>query len=160
VLGLFFLNSLKLLIRSIDYFKGIGLGEGDNVTLALKVCESRRYRDRWNKCAILIIDEISMIDAELFNKLDYIGKIARRNTAAPFGGIQLILSGDFLQLPPVNNVGVDEELFCFESKAWREAITHCVSLRDVYRQKDAEFVRALNEIRHGQYVAGCFFFVC
>ena len=84
----------------------------------------------------MIIDEISMINAELFEKLDYIAKVVRRKNT-PFGGLQLICCGDFFQvinlwtifiiekLPPVvnsENVLVNEPLFCFESPIWKESI--------------------------------------
>jgi ATP-dependent DNA helicase PIF1 len=59
--------------------------------------------NRWKKVNILIIDEVSMIDAEFFDKLNYIAKSIRGNTQ-PFGGIQLILCGDFMQLPPRNYI--------------------------------------------------------
>ena len=75
-----------------------------------------------------------MVDAKLF---DLVEEVARhvRNSDLPFGGIQLILCGDFHQLPPVfkqNEGGVRK--FCFESQAWAECNLYCMQLKKVYRQ--------------------------
>ena len=64
-----------------------------------------------------VIDEVSMLDGDLFTKLDAIAQSIRSNTR-PFGGLQLILVGDFYQLPPVN---VKEHGFCFECDSWNDA---------------------------------------
>lgn len=78
----------------------------------------------------------------------------RRNNR-PFGGIQLIICGDFLQLPPVfkrkesNPVQEQQQRFCFQSKAWEECIECVFELKKVHRQSDSEFVRILNHLRIG-----------
>jgi ATP-dependent DNA helicase PIF1 len=74
-----------------------------------------------------------MVDAELFDKLDEIAKTVRENTL-PFGGMQLIVTGDFFQLPPVNPNKVSK--FAFEAKTWTTTITQTVMLTKVFRQKD------------------------
>ncbi|KAG7246364.1 hypothetical protein CRUP_034490, partial [Coryphaenoides rupestris] len=66
----------------------------------------------WTSCRHLIIDEVSMVDAPLFDKLEAVARSVRRSTE-PFGGIQLIICGDFLQLPPVSK-GKEKALFCFQ----------------------------------------------
>jgi AAA domain len=58
--------------------------------------------DRWTKTQLLIVDEVSMLSSELFAKLDQIGRILRHRPKAPWGGLHLLLTGDFLQLPPVD----------------------------------------------------------
>lgn len=83
--------------------------------LQLQVSRSRVAAQRWKECEILVIDEISMLSAELFDKLSFIGTRVR-NDPRPFGGLQLILCGDFFQLPPIG-VGKSTH-FCFESKNW------------------------------------------
>lgn len=75
----------------------------------------------------------------------------RRNDK-PFGGIQLILCGDFLQLPPVvktKPTSDQSKRFCFQTETWSKVITLSFELKTVHRQKDAEFVRILNLIRVG-----------
>lgn len=76
-----------------------------------------------------------------------------KNNDKPFGGIQLILCGDFLQLPPVRKQTQSQDAsakrFCFQSEAWQKCIELSFELQKVHRQKDPEFVRILNFIRIG-----------
>ena len=83
---------------------------------------------------VLIIDEVSMVDGDLFDKLAHIAKRFRRKEGNPFGGIQLIMTGDFFQLPPVTKNG--QPKFAFEAAAWKECIDVTVNLTKVFRQKD------------------------
>ncbi len=91
-------------------FAGIGTGSG-----TLEHCISMASREhkaaQWKKCRCLIIDEISMIDAEFFDKLEAVARAVRKSKK-PFGGIQLVLCGDFLQLPPVSKEG-EKKKYCF-----------------------------------------------
>lgn len=75
-----------------------------------------------------------MVDAELFDKFNKVGQMMRKNPMKPFGGMQLICTGDFFQLPPVTKNG--EPRFCFEAVTWNEAIQKQVNLTKVFRQKD------------------------
>uniref|UniRef100_A0A8R1HMM7 ATP-dependent DNA helicase PIF1 n=1 Tax=Caenorhabditis japonica TaxID=281687 RepID=A0A8R1HMM7_CAEJA len=100
---------------------------------------------QWKRCAHLIIDEISMVDSEFFEKLEYVARCVRNNSL-PFGGIQLIITGDFLQLPPVSK---EEPVFCFESQAWYRCIQKTIVLNNVKRQDDDVFVKILNKVRVG-----------
>eukprot|EP01124_Arcella_intermedia_P004033 TRINITY_DN12278_c0_g1_i3.p1 TRINITY_DN12278_c0_g1~~TRINITY_DN12278_c0_g1_i3.p1 ORF type:complete len:810 (+),score=233.60 TRINITY_DN12278_c0_g1_i3:345-2432(+) len=133
---------------TLHKFAGIGTGEGTKLDLYYKAVDSSSLR-WWQNARVLIIDEISMISGELFDALDYIGKILRRNPK-PFGGIQVICSGDFLQLPPISKKNQKPVSFCFQSKAWKETIEYNIELTTVFRQKDADFISLLNEIRHGK----------
>ena len=76
-----------------------------------------------------------MVDGELFDKL---GQIARtiRNDGRPWGGIQVVITGDFFQLPPVTQ-SKQEPVFAFESEAWSKCIENIVTLKQVFRQKDS-----------------------
>lgn len=80
------------------------MGEGSKVELAYQVLESFS-KENWRRAALLIIDEISMISADIFDKLDYIGRVVR-GVNKPFGGVQLVCCGDFFQLPPVRKKAV------------------------------------------------------
>jgi ATP-dependent DNA helicase PIF1 len=99
-----------------------------------------------------VIDEVSMLSLKLFNTLNEIGKIIRGNQK-PFGGIQLIFSGDFFQLPPVGDRDdLDTQRFCFESDDWN-AIFHrdCqIQLKKIFRQTDETYSTILNQIREGK----------
>ena len=74
-----------------------------------------------------------------------------RGINKPFGGIQLVLCGDFLQLPPVSPRDGPVAKFCFEAEAWDDCIAERFELREVFRQSgDADFCRLLNSVRVGQ----------
>jgi hypothetical protein len=84
--------------------------------------------------AVLVIDEVSMLDGRYFDMMDMVARAARRCPDRPFGGIQLILSGDFFQLPPVAKGDADDAVFCFRARAWAAAGLHTVLLTRVHRQ--------------------------
>lgn len=99
----------------------------------------------------LVIDEISMVEGEFFDKLDYIARKVR-GIDKPWGGIQLVVSGDFLQLPPVN---VDKnfdnrKVFAFEADSWDCSFQLQVGLKTIFRQTDPELIRLLQGIRRGE----------
>lgn len=83
-----------------------------------------------------------------FDKIEAVARHVRR-TEKPFGGIQLILCGDFFQLPPVSKIN-DRAKFCFQSEAWNQCIHFNFELQTVHRQKDEAFVKVLNSIRIGR----------
>lgn len=93
----------------------LGIGSGSATIEQCIELASRPERSRlWKNCKRLIIDEISMIDGDLFDKLEAVA-CSVRNNDRPFGGIQLILSGDFLQLPPVwKSKEGKAKKFCFQ----------------------------------------------
>lgn len=76
-----------------------------------------------------------MVDGALFDKLCKIGQMMRKSPTKPFGGIQIIATGDFFQLPPVTK-GNSVTRFCFEAATWNETINMSVNLTKVFRQKD------------------------
>ncbi|KAG5484967.1 hypothetical protein LSCM1_07045 [Leishmania martiniquensis] len=86
---------------TINTFAGIGLGRGTPEQLFRKVQKNSKAAQRWRRCRVLLIDEVSMLEASLFETLDYIARRVRRCASLPFGGIQVILCGDFFQLPPI-----------------------------------------------------------
>lgn len=93
---------------------------------------------------MLAVDEISMVDASLMEAMDAVFR-AVRGVNEPFGGIQMIFFGDFLQLPPVNR----ESKFAFESPVWKKAEIETFRLTKVFRQEDEAFSAVLNEVRLG-----------
>lgn len=133
---------------TINSCAGIGLGTGSVPDLCRKIRGNKKAKERWDKMKVLIIDEISMIDGRLIDKLD---KIARRvkNPDSPFGGVQVIFCGDFYQLPPVSKER--DTVFAFESEFWRKHIEVQVILKQVFRQaSDKQFLQMLQEIRDGK----------
>ncbi|KAG6555887.1 hypothetical protein Mapa_002529 [Marchantia paleacea] len=132
---------------TVHSFAGVGLGTGNKESLVDKVKSRRESRTRWQSAKALVVDEISMIDGEFFDKLDYVGRIVRKDSR-PFGGIQLVVTGDFYQLPPVNPEN-PVKYFAFEAECWNRCFHLQVELLHVFRQADEEFVGLLNEIRRG-----------
>ena len=134
---------------TLHSFAGIGLGKEDVPTLIKKIRRNKRAKSRWLRTKILIIDEISMVDGDLFDKLEEIARELRRSDE-PFGGIQLIITGDFFQLPPVPEQEQISSKFSFEASSWKKVIEETICLHHVFRQKDEEFVGMLNEMRLGK----------
>ena len=136
---------------TVHSYLGIGLGTGTAEEIAEKIMHATKSRRRWQETDTLIIDEISMMSPDLFDKLEKIARLLRcgpepmgKTKQPPFGGIQLILSGDFLQLPVVGS-----DYFCFESKSWEKCIDKVVVLDEIVRQEDKDFQDVLNKIRIG-----------
>lgn len=132
---------------TLHQFAGIGLGTGTEER-CFQLASRPSVISMWRKTKHLVIDEISMVDGEFFDKIEAVARHVRR-TERPFGGIQLILCGDFFQLPPVSKIN-DRAKFCFQSKAWPQCIHLNFELRTVHRQKDEAFVKVLNNIRIGR----------
>ena len=133
---------------TIHSFSGIGLGRGDPMNILARVRKSQKAFGNWKQASVLVLDEISMLSSELFDLLDFIGK-QMRGRDCPFGGLQLILCGDFLQLPPVSRA---PEPYAFQAKSWPDAGLDAgtIILTEQHRQvNDSEFVSMLNELRRG-----------
>lgn len=142
------ISALLLGGTTLHSYLCIGLGQEKKEDLAEKIMMSYKAKRRWTKLDILVIDEVSMLSPELFDKLDYIAKVTRSSkfflSNRAFGGIQLILSGDFLQLPVVKS-----DKFCFEAESWSSCIKNVIELTEVVRQEDKQFISILNMIRYG-----------
>lgn len=89
-----------------------------------------------------------MVDGELFDKLEHIARTLRNN-GRPFGGIQLVITGDFFQLPPVPDSGKIAK-FAFDAATWNTTIEYTIGLHHIFRQKDPVFANMLNEMREGR----------
>ena len=143
---------LECKAKTVHSWAGIGLGNGSIEQMVSRIMKNRYAKATWKGTDILIIDEVSMMSQKLFEMLDAIGKAVRKNKR-PFGGIQLIFSGDFYQLPPVGNKDEPETTrFCFESPFWCETfkLENHVSLCKIFRQSDPIYQRILNQIREGR----------
>jgi ATP-dependent DNA helicase PIF1 len=130
--------------KTLHSWAGVGLGTDVVPLLVSKIRKSRRAALRWLKTDILVIDEVSMMTPDLFEKLDEVGRKVRRNEL-PFGGLQIVLVGDFFQLPPIST-----QSFVFESPLWKKLRLETHELTEIVRQKDPVFQSILNEARHGE----------
>ena len=144
---------LQCSAKTIHSFSGIGISTSSNEQILKKIKNSSFYRKNWRETDILIIDEVSMMSQHMFELLDYLGKNVRRNNK-PFGGIQIIMFGDFFQLPPVSKDAEDKlrKNFCFESELWFETFSpqNNMELVKIFRQSDENFKKILNQIREGK----------
>ena len=138
--------------KTLHSWSGIGLGL-DTLEKNIDTIKRKRHiKKRWNSATALVIDEVSMLTPELFERLDKIGRAIRTRTAGkPFGGLQLILVGDFYQLPPVSRYG--ELRFLFESEIWASTIKVIVVLKKIWRQLDPVYQQVLTEVRMGSLSA-------
>lgn len=137
-------SALLLNGTTLHSFLGIGLGKESVKKLIDRVTSQNWLRNRWRLLECLIIDEISMMHPDLFDKLEEVARVIRNNTK-PFGGIQLVLSGDFLQLPCVGTMD-----FCFQAKSWDACVPNVIYLDEIIRQGDRRFQKCLNSVRIGK----------
>jgi ATP-dependent DNA helicase PIF1 len=137
---------------TIHSFSGLGYNELPLPLLIRKIKKSKYYRNNWTDVEILIIDEVSMVSKQMFEYLDSIARAVRRDDR-PFGGIQVIFTGDFYQLPPVGKKEYpDSNKFCFESPIFHDIfqIENCVLLKRIFRQTDITYKKMLNQVRIGK----------
>ncbi len=109
---------------------------------------------------LLIIDEVSMLRADLLDCIDHTLRHLRRRRNEPFGGLQILFIGDLMQLPPVvkdseRNLlqSYYSSLYFFESQALKKSPPILVELRKIYRQTDQDFIDLLNRFRHNTQTA-------
>lgn len=134
-----------IMTRTLHSWSGIGLGGDSREQLAAKVMTNKNAKKRWRGTSILIVDEVSMLGRSLFEKLDYVGRIVRECPGLPFGGLTLVLSGDFLQLPPVKDSWV------FESPVWTELNFRVLTFNKPIRfgDSDPSWGQLLLRVRRG-----------
>jgi ATP-dependent exoDNAse (exonuclease V) alpha subunit len=128
-----------------------GIGVKESITPAnLKSMNAKKYlKEHLEKVKVLIIDEISMLHKNQINAVDVVLRYFKK-TDEPFGGIQIVVCGDFYQLPPIGRHGeVSKDKFAFMSEAWVNAKFSVCYLTEQYRQNDNDLNHILNEIRTG-----------
>ena len=149
------LAALHISGQTIHSWAGIGIGRGSRYQLLKNVLASPEALNRWLSCKVLIIDEISMLDSDAFDTLEFVARKAR-NSNDRFGGIQIIVCGDFKQLPPVTNLKNDKALdgpnkarYCFLSKSWKTCIDAYLEITQIHRQQETELKDLLSAVRKG-----------
>lgn len=137
--------------KTIHSWSGIGLGNGSVEEILRKVKINKYASNVWKNTDVLVVDEVSMLSLKLFDTLNIIGKKIRGDNNKAFGGIQLVFSGDFFQLPPVGDKDdIDSQRFCFESLQWNHVFPNQIQLKKIFRQKDELYSSILNQIREGK----------
>jgi ATP-dependent DNA helicase PIF1 len=138
--------------KTIHSWAGIGIASGPREDIVEKVLSNYQKTKNWRGVEILIVDEVSMMSLKIFEILNIIAT-SIRNRNRLFGGIQVIFSGDFYQLPPVGNPQeIETSQFCFESELWDNLFLkeNIIILKTIFRQKDKKYLKILNEIRNGK----------
>lgn len=139
---------------TIHSWSGLGirerLTEHDKAWLQTNATLVKRY----NSTDVLIIDEVSMLHGARLDMVNQACKILRTNDA-PFGGLQIILTGDLFQLPPVNREGGDDD-FAHTSAAWRELDPQICYLTEQHRQTDDDLITILTAMRQNTLTQGHF----
>lgn len=135
---------------TLHSFAGIGLGDKTNNehNYVRTIRRNEITLGRWTNCDVLIIDEVSMVTPQFFSLLNTLAKLLRKKPQA-FGGMQVILVGDFCQLQPINKNKQDPIKFIFQTEAWTELALKHILLERVYRQQNGEWIDMLHEIRMG-----------
>lgn len=143
-----------------------GVGIRDALTeWELDALEQKAYlHKRFEKTKVLIIDEVSMLSAQVLDTIDQVARRMKRSEE-PFGGLQVIFSGDFFQLPPIEKHAqsrMDEQTiffdddtvsqvsFAFKSRAWQSCDLHTCYLAEQFRQGDDPLLDLLTEMRDGE----------
>lgn len=132
---------------TIHSFFGIGIREDINDYILEFMLQKEYLYRRLSAVKVLVIDEISMVSPELFRTIDKILR-AFKQSAQPFGGVQIILSGDFFQLPPISKTACELK-FAWQTEEWRKANLRVCYLEEKFRQSEEALICILDEIRSG-----------
>ncbi|MDD5760789.1 MAG: PIF1 family ATP-dependent DNA helicase [Candidatus Pacebacteria bacterium] len=134
--------------RTVHSWSGMGVKSELTEKELKKLLKRKELLSRIKEVRVLIIDEISMLDAPRLDLLDEICKAAKESFL-PFGGTQIIMCGDFFQLPPVDPKN-QNPILAYNSKAWSNSDIKTCYLDEQHRQDDPEFLNILNTIRSNQ----------
>jgi len=126
-----------------------GIGVSDELQPNFIEFMAKGRREIIEKTDVLIIDEVSMLHDFRLDMIDEVCRIVRKKDE-PFGGIQLIMSGDFFQLPPINRGDSRAGGFVVNSKVWQELDPAVCYLEEQFRQDDQELLEILNALRAGE----------
>lgn len=134
---------------TIHSWSGIGVKDHLSSQDMEKILTNKRITRNYKKTKVLIIDEISMLHK---NQLDMVDTIARKmlQNDQAFGGMQVVLCGDFFQLPPVSSdLSSENTAFAFEASSWATGDFHICYLDEQHRQQNDPLLDILNDIRRG-----------
>lgn len=133
--------------QTIHSFFSLGIRESIDEGYVDFLLDKKYLKTRFSKLKLLIIDEVSMISPELFSTMDLILR-GFKGTDAPFGGVQVVISGDFFQLPPVSKTP-KEKRFAWQSPSWKALDLQTCYLQEKFRQDDERLIQVLDDIRSG-----------
>src|SRR5690554_2622005 len=123
--------------------------------LPKKIKLNSAKRNLLKQAELLIIDEVSMLRADLLDAIDFVLRYVRRKRSLPFGGLQVLFIGDMLQLPPIvkdNEWAVLQHyyksMYFFDAQVFQQQKPIVIELERIYRQTDKDFVSILNNLRN------------
>ena len=134
---------------TIHSWSGIGVETALDDDALQELAENRYVAKRIKKAKVLIIDEISMLDGTVLTLVERVCRKVRK-LSLPFGGLQVVLVGDFFQLPPVGKNGKAIE-FAFDAQAWQALQPTTCYLSEQHRQADSVFLSILSAIRRNEF---------
>ena len=137
--------------QTIHSFFALGIRESIDEGYVDFLLDKKYLKSRFSKLKLLIIDEVSMISPELFSSMDLILR-GFKGTDVPFGGVQVVISGDFFQLPPISKVP-KEKRFAWQSPVWKALDLQTCYLQEKFRQDDDRLIGVLDDIRSGDISA-------
>ncbi len=140
--------------RTFHSFFGLGIMEGGVELIVERALRHRGIVQRLRKTNLVLIDEISMIGGTEFETAERIARKARGNSA-PWGGLRVVVVGDFAQLPPVVRPSPGAEYpegkpWSFLTGTWRDTLFDSVVLRTIVRSTESDWNKILNEVRWGE----------
>lgn len=138
--------------KTLHSWSGIRLCKGPRDKIIAGVIKNKYAIAMWKKAKILVVDEVSIMSEKIMEVCDDIGRVVRKINR-PFGGIQLVFSGDFYQLPPIGTYGEPEtERFCFQSDRWCHIFKpeNHIQLTTMFRQTDPKYIEILLQVRKGE----------
>ena len=133
--------------QTIHSFFALGIRESIDEGYVEFLMEKKYLKTRFSKLKLLIIDEVSMVSPELFSAMDLVLR-GFKGSEAPFGGVQVVISGDFFQLPPVSKEP-KEKRFAWQSPSWKALELQTCYLQEKFRQDDSRLIDVLDDIRSG-----------
>lgn len=126
---------------TFHHFLGLKLAKSNNTVLIKMLLKNKKLLKKWRSIDYIFLDEISMISGSFLDKIDQIARVIRNNKDLPFGGIKFVLSGDHLQLSPINDT------WFFESNVWNEMDINIIRMFTPYRYPDKKWFKMLMRIR-------------
>ncbi len=133
--------------RTFHSFFGLGILEGGADAAVARALKSKKLTHRLRRAHCVVIDEVSMLSGTLLQAAEAVSRLARGRDEL-WGGLRIIVVGDFAQLPPITN-GMQAKDWAFLHPVWRESQFRPALLSTVMRTQDAEFLRILNFVRQG-----------
>lgn len=135
---------------TIHSWSGIGVQSEIDDEALKHIADNRYVSKRIKKAKVLIIDEVSMLDGRVLTLVERVCRKVRK-VQLPFGGLQVVLVGDFFQLPPVGGKDKKQSEFAFNAEIWNVLRPTVCYLTEQHRQEDSVFLRILTAIRRNEF---------